>query len=69
MNTHDKTDPNANRAIGGRVLCALVTASARLAVTAGIAAWLFVMLLNEIAAALVYVIATMLALLFWSCPG
>jgi hypothetical protein len=69
MNTHDKTDPNPNRAVGGRILCALLAASARLAVTAGIAAWLFVMLLNEIAAALVYAIAAMLALLFWSCPG
>ncbi|MBI1948523.1 MAG: hypothetical protein HYS27_22745 [Deltaproteobacteria bacterium] len=48
------------------VSVALLAALARLGVVAGAAAWLFVLLLNEIATALVYVLAAMLAL-FWSC--
>ena len=50
-----------------RSVCfALAAALARLGVVAGAAAWLFVLLLNEIAAALVHTLAAMLAL-FWSC--
>lgn len=48
------------------VCVALLAALARLGVVAGAAAWLFVLLLNEIATALVCVLAAMLAL-FWSC--
>lgn len=50
------------RSVGAALLAAL----ARLGVVAVAAAWLFVLLLNEIATALVYVLAAMLAL-FWSC--
>lgn len=44
---------------------ALLAALARLAVVGAIALWLVVMLLNEIATALVYVIAAALALFLW----
>lgn len=44
---------------------ALVAALARLAIVAALAIWLLIMLLNEVAAALVYAIAAVLALFQW----
>jgi len=51
------------RAIGGALLAALV----RLGVVVAVAAVLVTLLLNEVAAALVYVIAAVLALMFSTC--
>lgn len=49
------------------IVAALVGATARLGVVASVGACLFVLLLNEIAAALVYAIAALLGLFLWSC--
>lgn len=46
----------------GAIVCALFAALARLGVVAAIGAWLVILLLNEVATALVYVIAAVLAL-------
>lgn len=48
---------------------ALAAATARLAVALGLAVWLAVLVMNEIATALVYTVAAILGLFVWSCPG
>lgn len=64
--THDL---DATWSSGRTILTALLAACARLGVVAAVAAWLVILLLHEVAAALVYVIAAVLALVFFSCPG
>ena len=61
--TKTRTSEIPWRAIG----CALAAALARLGIVVAIAAMLLIRLLNEIAAALVYVIAAVLALMFTTC--
>ena len=48
---------------------AILGATARLAVIGGAATLLFVVLVNEIATAAVYMLAAVLALMFSCCPG
>lgn len=62
--TEERTVSRLWRTLGAALLAAL----ARLAVTGAAATVLVIILLNEVAAALVYVIATVLALMFACCP-
>lgn len=64
MDREPRSDNLLLRLLGAQLVAAL----ARLALVGAVAAWLVVFLLNEIAAALVYVIITALTLLFSSCP-
>lgn len=68
INTTRGTEERAAGRLWRTLGTALLAALARLAVTGAAATVLVIVLLNEIAAALVYVIATALALMFACCP-
>ena len=63
--TQPRKSARTNTVLWRAMGAALVEAFARLAIVAALAIWLLIMLLNEVAAALVYAIAAVLALFQW----
>lgn len=62
-------DDRTGRITSSGVAAALLTALARLGVALGLAAWLVVLVLSEIATAMVYTLAGILGLFVWPSCG
>ena len=69
ITTHHLTTDNDKRIARRALIAGLLAGSARLIFTSGVAALLFIWLLNEVVTAIVYTLAALLALFFWSCSG